>query len=341
MNSAPMRQTNLLVLLGLALLAACARNVGPERDDGSALAGLRLPIIPGSHALVVNGQVGDVPARVVLEVAAPMSLVSHGCFLKPPRGTGASVRIPQPRGGLLTAREVVVEGVRLGERRVPPFKAGVREGASGCEVVLGSDVLLPYALEVDPAERTVLLARSRPADALLESPAAPGEELHVIPLTREPTTDLLLLTARLTQGDSRLTGPFILSTGQEDSSLASDAAATEGFEADGASQRIALDTLELAPDFALERVQPRVDAEWSNPGALGLLGADVWSRFRTTLDVKAGMLVLRRPAFPGAAPGAPGHVPDLDEPEPEPEPEDPAPSPPGSKAPSPPGRGTG
>src|SRR5258708_33835405 len=59
--------------------------------------------------------------------------------------------------------------------------------------------------------------------------------------------------------------------------------------------QFALDALELAPGFGIHRLVLRGDSGWKNPTAAGVLGTDVWGRFHWTIDLRAGIIVLRRP----------------------------------------------
>jgi hypothetical protein len=287
-----------LLVVPLLVGASCAH--GPaaptaERASGPPLAGLVLPRAAGEgRALVVEGRMEGAPARVALEVAAPLSTATAGCFRTAPRGPGESVRVPLARGGHEVLPVVVLEGLRLGGRPVPRHLAGLREREGGCEVVLGADALAPYALQAAAAGGQVRLLASRPAEAWAAAPLPPGVERRVLPLTREPTTDRPLLTAQWRRGTEGLGAlPFALATGEEGALLGAWAAADGG----GAP-----DALELAPGFGLAHVRPQVDPRWAAASPAGLLGAEVWGRFTATVDVAGGALVLERPAPPEVAP---------------------------------------
>ncbi len=295
------------------LLASCVKPMPAEPAD--PLDGLSARLTSGAGLrMQIGGAVDGRSAQVVFDVSSPLTTVTTGCFAEPPSSRG-SVRFPHPGGRWLKLGEVKLERAKVGERRLGERMAGLWEDGARCEVVLGTDVLLPYALEVDPSRRELMVTRSRPrADyfASASEEQASADEVHVLELTREPTTDWPMLAVRLRQGEAVLTGPFILATAELHSSISDEAARENGFRSGAELIRALMrsgaplperlefggygfDELELAPGFGFRFAAMRGDAAWRNRGALGLLGSDVWGRFHVTVDVGAGVLVLKRP----------------------------------------------
>lgn len=298
-----------------ALLSGCARGVGADRPE--TLDGFVAQLEKaGAVRIGVTGSVGDERAKVMLEVAQPRSTVSAGCFESAPRAL-RTVKFGDARGGFLEASEVELGNARIGKRKLGALRAALSEGEE-CILTLGSDVLMPYALTIDPTRRTlrISLSQSRARWTELASSsdaAAQTRELHLLELVRDPASDWPLLAVRARQGDAQLTGTFILSTSLSDSFVNPAAAQRAGLQLGPELLRdlgfpgdvelpkslggdlYTLERIELSPGFGLRFAGLRVEDEWSNPGAIGLLGGDVWGRFVTTVDVAAGVLALQRP----------------------------------------------
>lgn len=300
----------------LLLFSACPRSVPQERPED--LAGFKARLISGpALRLSVPGEVEGKPAEVVLDLASPLTRVAKGCFDSAPASEGV-VWVPRAEGKKEALAQVLLRRARLGQLRLGDRPAGLLEEEARCLLVLGSDVLLPYAIQVDPALRELALTRSLARAeylGMVEAAKAqpPDDELRLFELWRDPRTDWPLLAVRLRQGVEMLTGPFILSTAEAESTLSAAAAAEVDFkpglelfaglgfpELEQLHPSIpldgyGLDSLELGPGFGFSRAVLRRHSGWQNPGALGILGADVWGSFHATLDPRAGVLLLRRP----------------------------------------------
>lgn len=292
--------------LGLAavLFVGCHRAAAPVPLDPQALAGVELALRPSAGlALRVDGTVRGAPAEVVLDVAAPMSQVTAGCFpAGPPRSTTA-VKLRELAGALSTHPEVALDGVEVGGRRLGTLRTALRTEPGGCVVVLGLEVLSAYVIDVDPVRRRVSLSKARAE--------RPGMESFRIPLARDPQTDRLLLAVKLVQWGRELPVPLVLGSAQAPSLLAERDATRGGFEVDAALagrvssgefrgklpalNTVTLDAVELAPGVRVTDDTWPLDPRWSHPGAAGVLGPRVWGRYYATLDLPGQELVLARP----------------------------------------------
>ncbi len=289
------------------------------REAAEPLDGLEVPLrMAAGVRAEVDGLVGDVPASVVLDVAQPISGVSTGCFGPELPKTTTFVRYPEPGGGWQEAPQIALPPSRLGARRVGGRDVALYEDDGRCVLVLGNDFLAPYALEVDPATRTLRILRSRTraewvTEAADEGARGSGIEQHLLELTRDPQTDWPLLAARLWQGDAKLVGTFVLSTGQPDTLVSQKAAREVGLQPGPdfirelgvpedltlprtlGGNAFSLDRLELTPGFGVRFASAEGVEQWEGQGVLGVIGGDVWGRFHTVIDAGAGVLVLRRP----------------------------------------------
>jgi hypothetical protein len=296
--------------LALLLAAGCMRHAGPTGTaslDGLTVALKSSPAL----RLSVDGAVENVPAEVVFEVRSLLSQASTGCFDGRPHTTGDSVRVEGEKGD---SPLVEVRGLTFGGHRHHAFRAALTK-SDKCEVVLGTEQLLPWAMSVDVARRTVSFSRSRDRAAWSDYAVNPpkersGFESHLIELTREPRTDAPLLPVRIRQHGDELVMPFVLSTGAsqseaEGTGLRKGFQMLEGIELpDGLSvpaelesfRGIPVEALELAPGVGVHdsvlRELPAIDAPHT---AVGVLGGDVWGRYDAIIDVKAGVLLLQRP----------------------------------------------
>lgn len=285
-------------------LSGCHRTAAPAPRDPKALAGVELALRPAAGlALRVDGTVGGVAAEVVLDVAAPMSQVTAGCFPKgPPRSTTA-VKVPLLGGGHSTHPELALNGVEVGGRRLGTLKAALLTEPSGCVVALGLDVLSAYVLDVDPVRRRVILSLARVERS--------GLATFRVPLARDPQTDRLLLTVKVTQWGRELAVPMVLGSAQAPSLLAEREATRARLELDSALaarvsagefrgklpplHTVTLDSVELAPEVRLTDDTWLLHPKWSHPGTAGVLGPRVWGRYYATIDLPANELVLARP----------------------------------------------
>lgn len=304
----------------LLLSAACHRNIAHQAAE--PLEGLELPLwTSGGVRIAVEGELDGEPVQTAFEVSQPMTSATEACFAETPRSS-VEVELAQPEGGALRAPEITLTGLRIGGRAIgsrPAYLvAADAEEEQECVVTLGSDVLAPYALTVDPSTRTLRITTSQPKSAYVEQmssqeAAASGREHHLIELIRDPRSDWPLLALRLKQGAAQLTGPFVMSTSRSESWLAQPVAKDAklqlgpdflrelGFPAHIELPKAllgdvyALERLELSPGFGFRFAGVRDAPEWKNDSVIGILGGDVWGRFIATIDAKAGVLWLRRP----------------------------------------------
>nr|BDT31975.1 hypothetical protein MFMH1_16440 [Myxococcus sp. MH1] len=311
MTSPSRRSSNLRGVRGAFLLwlclgvmgSGCHREVAPgpsSRTEG--LVGRTLPLLASpALRLTVAGKLGTRTVPVVLDVARPLSMVSQECFeggIPPPEGT---VRAPEIAGGFRAWPVVPLPALTVGGASVPLRTAGV-SGEKPCSVTLGSDVLEPYALTVDPLRREVTFTASRSREAYVAETSASdaAREVHSVELSREPVGDWPLLAARVAQGESELTGPFVLSTREPFSRIALGPAEAQGLQpletaANLPPRTFAVDSVDVAEGVGVRPLVVEAAGRWDSPSSLGRLGPDVWGRFTATLDAKGGVLVLRRP----------------------------------------------
>jgi hypothetical protein len=293
-------------------LAGCARAVRHQPADNLSGFTARLSFGAGLR-LAVDGAVEDTPAVIVLDVASPLSTVSTSCLsdgrdLHPDR----VARVRQLDGTVVDVPETALPPARIGSRRIGSRKVGVVAHQHRCVLSLGADVLSGYAIQFDPERRSVSFSESLARERYLRQAFSPTEEAHVVELTRHPDTDWPLVSARLSQGPAKVTATFIVSSRSQQSMISAEEARATRFEPAGDPleksigidpgrrlaenfPQFALDALELSPGFGIHRLVLRGDSGWKNPAAAGLLGTDVWGRFHWTIDLRAGIIVLRRP----------------------------------------------
>jgi hypothetical protein len=283
--------------------------------------GQTLPLLTSpSLRLIVTGALAGKPVAVALDVSRPLSTAAAACFGATPPKPEGTVRAPEPSGAMRDWSMVALPALRLGDVTLPRRAVGLT-GERTCSVTLGLDVLSPYALTVDPVRREVSFSPSRPRDAYAAELAAAGPSASVetvlVELTREPSGDWPLLAARLTQGEARMTGPFVLGSREPFSRLAPKSAEAEGLrpletQAGLPPRAFEVDAVEVTRGVGVGPLVVEAGT-WSAVATLGRLGPDVWGRFRATLDVQGQVLVLQRPLVVGpearqqcARPGAEG-----------------------------------
>ena len=305
-------------LRGAGLLLALAACVHLTPFTPRALNGQRFPLRPGwSLVLALDGSVGDRPAVIRLAVEEPLSRVTDGCFTSAPEVV-ARVHTPTspltlpdggPSPGGAVEEQVVAGDVRLGGRALGDVRA-LREGGERCELTLGSELLIGFVLEVDPAARTVTF--------LAEAPPPPkyqADESVTLELTLDPRTDRPSLAVQLDTTGSPLTLPMLLATARERvqvSAAAGRVLAGRDLGAKGLSPAflglLSPRSLAFAPGWELHHVVVTVlpaegptDAVDGGPPPVdappsGVLGADAWGHYRTLIDLRGRQLVLyRRP----------------------------------------------
>jgi len=306
-----------LVVCAAVGLAGCARAVRHEPPDN--LSGFTAPLSYGAGLrLVVDGAVEDAPAAIVLDVASPLSTVSASCLPDGrERNPEAVARVRQIDGTVVDLPQIELPSARIGSRRIGSRRVGVVARQHRCVMSLGADVLSGYAIQFDPELRSVAFSESLARERYLRPASSPMEEVHVIEIARHPDTDWPLVSARLSQGPAKGTSTFIVSSRSQQSMISAEEAKASRFERAGDAvekslglesgrrlaenfPQFALDNLELSPGFGIRRLVLRGDSGWKNPAAAGVLGTDVWGRFHWTMDLKAGVIVLRRPKAPSA-----------------------------------------
>ncbi len=295
------------------LLASCARDTRPPPSDD--LSKLKVPLSPGPVRLVTLGAVFAVPAEIFFDVGSPLSTATVGCFEDGPRVEG-QVETGFPDGTRRTLPELTLRGLTFGGQRYVPVKVGLEEGKA-CDVVLGIDVLLPWALKLDLARRelTFLPSATRldyQARALEQ--AAEGYETHQLELTRDPVGDWPMLAMRVKQAQEVLVAPMVFSTREAITRVSAESARGSGLKVgrelfDGlpvpegiklppsmvVSDVVVTDGLELAPGFGVTAHSLKLDPKWQGKGVAGVVGGDVWGRFDAVIDVRGGVLWLKRP----------------------------------------------
>jgi len=291
---------SLLCVFGL--LAACASTPGGSTRAERGLVGARLPLIDApARRLEVAGAVGSNPARVLLDVTRPLTLVAEGCLSGVAVAmSGEHIKVPSAAGDAEVYPALSLRELRVGGAALGAIKVGLVEGEASCRVWVGLDLLGDLALEIDPLRREVLMSASRPAEAYPLMEAAQDEAVGLVALSREPTTDVPLLPARLTLDTVGFAGTFVLATAEESSTLWLPPGAVEVTAELGEEAMIAPSEIELVAGLPLKHAPLSVGAG-SGSAVLGGLGADTWGRFHAIIDVKARALRLSRPKSAAAA----------------------------------------
>ena len=300
-------------MLAALILGACVRDTGPVASDD--LSKLTVPLAPGPMRLMTQGSVFRVPAEIFFDVGSPLSTATVGCFEDGPQVEG-QVETGFPDGTRRTLPELKLRGLTCGGHRYVPVKVGLEEGKE-CDVVLGLDVLLPWALKVDLPRRALTFLPSATRldyQARALEQAAEGWETHQLELTRDPVGDWPMLALRVKQADEALVAPLVFSTREALTRISAEAVRTAGLKVgrelfDGlpvpegvtlpgsiaVTDVVATDGLELSPGFGLSAHSLKLDGKWQGRGVAGVLGGDVWGRFDSVIDVQAGVLWLKRP----------------------------------------------
>jgi hypothetical protein len=270
-----------------------------------ALSEQTFSIRPGwSMALAMDGSVAGRPAVVRLAVEEPVSRVTQGCFESTPEvlarvDTGSDAGVGRPQ----IQNEVLAGDVRLGRRLLGDVRA-LLDPAEGCEMTLGSEVLLAFALEVSPAARTVTFHQKLPA-----TPRFRSEDSLDVELTLDPKTDRPSLAVQLDTAGSPLTLPMVLATAEERVQVSAEAASL--LVGNGGPNRLAATALAFAPGWELQHVDVSVLGQSQGEerqgqldeglpaisnGVSGVLGAEAWGHYHVLIDLRGRHLVLyRRP----------------------------------------------
>ncbi|MGO9065104.1 MAG: hypothetical protein ACLQIH_10265 [Myxococcaceae bacterium] len=293
----------------VSVLAAACIHLTPFSPR--ALVGQTFPLSPGwSLPLALGGSVAGHAAVIRLAVEEPFSRVTEGCFASPPEVLAHLHTPALPTasldGGPPSAKleqQVLAPDVRLGQRVLGDVHA-LLDSAAGCELTLGSEVLVGFVLEVDPGARTVTFHSEMPPP-----PKFQAEQSVVLELTLDPRTDRPSLAVQLGTQGAPLTVPMVLATATERiqlSAAAGRALAGKDARPEGPAKGwVALRWLALAPSWELHHVVVSVQKEEapadgveSGPAEApsGLLGADAWGHYRSLIDLRGRQLVLyRRP----------------------------------------------
>ena len=281
------------------------------------LSGQTLSLRPGwTMALSVDGSVAGRRAIVHLAVEEPLSLVTEGCFDVSPEvvarvDTGTSRADAGTGPPARFVEQVVASDVHLAGRPLGDVRA-LRAAGAGCELTLGSEVLIGFVLDVNPEARTVTFHAEMPA-----APRFASETSVVLELTLDPRTDRPSLAVQLTSVGPPLTLPMLLSTAQGTVSVSAAAGRLlEGSDVGGTA--LVPEAVALAPGWVLHHLVVSVlpapeaasarateEAEPSAAGALtGVLGAEAWGHFHALIDLRGQRLVLyRRPPPVEGGPG--------------------------------------
>lgn len=298
------------LLIVALVLGACAHSSSPASKR--SLVGSTFPLISSpALRLVVEGRLDGQLAEVSFDPSQPVSYVAGPCVQDPM--LLAQVTVPDPFGPDETFPIAEVEGLIIAGTPFRRFEAAVAAGKT-CVVVLGAPELKGLAIQVDPATREVRFLESQSAEQWSSALERSGDDGRVLPISREPRTDWPLLTVRVRQGAQHFEGPFVLSLRDPRSRIYDVAAHSAGLKAglevlSGLStleiarkmpslaqlQGYAWDSFELAPGFGLQGGSLEREEGAPPHTPTGLLGADVWGRFRTTWDVTSNVLVLQRP----------------------------------------------
>jgi hypothetical protein len=225
----------------------------------------------------------------------------------------ARVTVPDAFGPYETFPLAQLDGLRLGTTLFRSVEVAVASGKT-CVVVLGAPELRGLAIEVNPALREVHFRPTQPRERWSAEAEASGDDVQVLPITREPRFDWPLVSVRVRQGPQRLDSAMLLSLRDAKSRVYDDVARRAGLKPglelveglplpDGVKlppelsqlRGYAWDSLELAPGFGLADGSLEIEAGKPPHAAQGMIGADVWGRFVTTLDLGSDVLVLRRP----------------------------------------------
>lgn len=290
------------------MLTACHHEVAGSRL--SSLEGLTLDLVPSPAVrVVVEVEVDALPAQLSFDPSQPVSFITSGCGAS--RDVIAEVKVPDAFGPDEAYPLTRVSGLTVGGRRFRTFEAAMAQGAS-CVVIFGRRELSDVALEVNPATRTVRFRPSQPRRQWLDELAKRGGDAQVLSITRAPRTDWPLVSARVRQGPEWLDATVLLSLSETKTRLYETPVRAAGLRPGlelleglplprqlppefSQLRGLAYDALEFAQGFGVGDGMLELEQGAPPHGVQGVLGADAWSRFVTTWDVKEDLLVLWRP----------------------------------------------
>ena len=301
--------------LGLLFSAAACTHLTPFSPH--ALSEQTFSLRPGwSMALAVDGSVAGHPAVIRLAVEEPLSRVTEGCFESAPEAvarvdTGSGSLDGGATRGARFQEQVLASNVRVGSRSLGDVTA-LKDKGAGCELTLGSEVLIGFVLEANPGGRTVTFHAEMPGVPVYRS-----EESVLLELSLDPKTDRPSLAVQLGAGASPLTLPMVLATAESPVRVSARAGRVlAGSDVGGST--LSGEALSLAPGWTLHHVvvavveagakEPDADAAEGGPhpeaGVSGVLGAEAWGHYRVFIDLRGQRLVLhRQPASVEAGPG--------------------------------------
>jgi hypothetical protein len=296
-----------LHFLGLLVFASCA-SVATGKRAVVNLDGLTLPLIssPGFH-LEVSGLANSKPARVTFDVSSPVSFATKACLAN--RDMKAQLTLADPFGPDESYDLASLGELMLGDRSLTGLLVGVVAGTQ-CRVILGRDALAKRSMHISAARREVSFTQG------FTKPTPANDDTHrvTIPLTFDPKYDWPLLAVQMRQAQTETTLVMLLSTNERRTRLFEVTArehnlqlGPEMFEKSEAALReemkkrrtIPYESLALAPGFEVNTGTAEIESGSSPHAIAGVLGLDVLSRFRVTIDLNLGQLILERPKTNG------------------------------------------
>lgn len=258
--------------------------------------------------VVADAELDGQPAELSFDPSQPVSFITSGCGA---REVIAEVKVPDAFGPDEAYPLTRVSGLVVGGKHFRPFEAALAQG-NACIVVFGQRELSDVALEVNPATRTLRFRPSQPRAKWLAELEKRGGDAQVLTVTREPRTDVPLLTLRVRQGPAQLDDAVLLSLSEPKTRLYETRVRAAGLKPGlelleglpvpkdlppefSQLRGLAYETLELAQGFGVTDGMLELEKGAPPHAAQGVVGADVWSHFVTTWDVQENLLVLWRP----------------------------------------------
>jgi len=289
-------------------LAGCHRETSGTPID--TLEGLSLELLPTPALRVAaSASVDGIAAQLMFDPSQPVSFITSGCGAQ--RDVVAQVKVPDPFGPDESYPLTQISDLAVGGKRFRSFEAAMAQGNT-CVIVLGQRELGNVAIEVNPATRVMRFRAPQTRKQWVEELAKRGGDAQVMEVTREPRTDWPMIPLRVRQGQTRFDATMLLSLSESKTRLFEKPVREAGLKPGlellqglpmpkeppkefAQLKGLAFDSLEFAPGFGV--TDGMMDLEQGAPphAAQGVLGADVWSHFVTTWDVKENVLVLWRP----------------------------------------------
>lgn len=295
--------------LAAALALAACHAPRRERPPLDSLAGINAAMWPDAPGVVrLSGGVGKRHADVFVDLAAPFSTVTAGCFEEPLVGPGR-VALVDPLGGQTLRPASRLDGFSLTGARLRSFEAALLDGPT-CLVTLGAPQLEGLALVFDFGDRELHFVPSRSA-AQRQADLAKIPRGVLVPLSREPKHDWPLVAARLSQGSRQLAGAFVLSTATAAVRVMAAPAEGAGLERIAAlSSRLPpalqpaaqarfpglyAQRVDVAPGLGVGDVAAQLVEGEPPRGVVGVLGVLGWGQGVVTVDAPAGVMLVVPP----------------------------------------------